>query len=67
MPFFSKSAGKSKILLIRTGEARQGVIGLYQPNLPGEVSMGLAVRFMGINRKAIASYHPRLDRFINVE
>ncbi|MGD0107963.1 MAG: family 2A encapsulin nanocompartment shell protein [Rhodopila sp.] len=49
-------AGKSKILLIRTGEARQGVVGLYQPNLPGEVSMGLAVRFMGINRKAIASY-----------
>jgi hypothetical protein len=32
------------------------VVGLYQPNLPGEVSMGLAVRFTGINRKAIASY-----------
>ncbi len=49
-------AGKSKILLIRTGESRQGVIGLYQPNLPGEQSLGLSVRFMGINRKAIASY-----------
>jgi Phage capsid-like protein len=48
--------GKSKILLIRTGEARQGVVGLYQPNLPGEQSIGLSVRFMGINRKAIASY-----------
>ena len=48
--------GRSKILLICTGEARKGVIGLYQPNLPGDVSMGLAVRFMGINRKAIASY-----------
>ncbi len=47
---------KTKILLIRTGESRQGVVGLYQPNLPGEQSPGLSVRFMGINEKAIASY-----------
>ena len=47
---------KSNILLIRTGERRQGVVGLYQPNLPGQQSPGLSVRFMGINRKAIASY-----------
>src|SRR5450432_4591762 len=45
--------GKSKILLIRTGERRQGVVGLYQPNLPDQQAMGLSVRFMGINRKAI--------------
>ncbi|MCX7082967.1 MAG: family 2A encapsulin nanocompartment shell protein [Methylococcales bacterium] len=48
--------GKSNILLLRTGESRQGVVGLYQPNLTGELSMGLSVRFMGINHKAIASY-----------
>lgn len=48
--------GKSKIILLRTGESRQGVIGLYQPGLPGEQSPGLSVRFMGINDKAIASY-----------
>ncbi|MDX2195820.1 MAG: family 2A encapsulin nanocompartment shell protein [Cytophagales bacterium] len=48
--------GKSKILLLRTGEERQGVVGLYQPNLPGEQTPGLSVRFMGINDKAIASY-----------
>jgi hypothetical protein len=47
---------KTSILLIRTGQSRQGVIGLYQPNLPGEQSLGLSVRFMGINHKAIASY-----------
>jgi hypothetical protein len=47
---------KSKILLIRSGESRQGVVGLYQPDLPGAQSPGLAVRFMGINHKAIASY-----------
>ena len=48
--------GKSSILLLRTGESRQGVVGLYQPNLTGELSMELSVRFMGINHKAIASY-----------
>jgi hypothetical protein len=48
--------GKTRILLLRTGERRQGVVGLYQPNLPGEQSLGLSVRFMGINHKAIASY-----------
>lgn len=47
---------KTNILLIRTGESRQGVVGLYQPNLPGQQTMGLSVRFMGINHKAIASY-----------
>lgn len=48
--------GKTNILLLRTGESRQGVVGLYQPNLPGQQAMGLSVRFMGINHKAIASY-----------
>jgi hypothetical protein len=48
--------GKTKILLLRTGEKRQGVIGLFQPGIPGEVAPSLSVRFMGINRKAIASY-----------
>jgi hypothetical protein len=48
--------GKSSIILVRTGERRQGVVGLYQPNLPGQQSPGLSVRFMGINPKAIASY-----------
>ena len=48
--------GKSKIILLRTGESRQGVIGLIQPGLQGEQSPGLSVRFMGINEKAIASY-----------
>ena len=49
-------AGKTKILLLRTGEKKQGVVGLFQPGVPGEVTPSLSVRFMGINRKAIASY-----------
>ncbi len=50
------TGGKTSILLLRTGESRQGVVGLYQPDLPGQQGMGLSVRFMGINHKAIASY-----------
>ena len=48
--------GKTKILLLRVGEKRQGVVGLFQPGLAGEQAPGLSVRFMGINRSAIASY-----------
>ncbi|RQO33615.1 hypothetical protein DBR37_15670 [Herminiimonas sp. KBW02] len=48
--------GKSKIILLRVGDKRQGVVGLFQPGLPGEQSPGLSVRFMGINGQAIASY-----------
>jgi hypothetical protein len=47
---------KTNILLLRTGEKKQGVVGLFQPGVPGEVAPSLSVRFMGINRKAIASY-----------
>ena len=47
---------KTNILLVRTGEKKQGVVGLFQPGIPGELSPSLSVRFMGINHKAIASY-----------
>ena len=47
---------KTNILLLRTGEKKQGVVGLFQPGIPGEVMPSLSVRFMGINHKAIASY-----------
>jgi hypothetical protein len=41
---------------MRVGEEDQGVIGLHQTGIPGEVLPSLAARFMGINRKAVASY-----------
>jgi hypothetical protein len=47
---------KTSMLLLRTGEKKQGVVGLFQPGLVGEVSPSLSVRFMGIDHKAIASY-----------
>ena len=49
-------SGKTNILLIRTGEAKRGVIGLYQNGMQGEQSRGLSIRFRGIDDKGIASY-----------
>jgi Phage capsid-like protein len=47
---------RSSILLMRTGEKKRGVTGLFQPGLPGEVSPSLAVRLMGINGRGGAEY-----------
>ena len=52
----TSKGSKSKILLVRVGEKKQGVIGLFQPGLTGEQSPGLSVRFMGINTQGLASY-----------
>jgi CRP-like cAMP-binding protein len=46
----------SKILLMRTGEDNQGVIGLRQTGIPDEYEPGLNVRFMNISDKGIISY-----------
>src|SRR5689334_6460975 len=47
---------KTDILLMRTGEKKRGVVGLFQPGIPGEVSPSLAVRFMGVNQNGAAQY-----------
>jgi hypothetical protein len=48
--------GKSKVLLVRAGQDKQGVVGLFKPGIPGEVTPSLSVRFAGIDQRAIASY-----------
>ncbi len=47
---------KTNILLMRTGERKRGVVGLFQPGIPGEVSPSLSVRLMGINGQGAAQY-----------
>ena len=47
---------KTNILLMRTGEKKRGVVGLFQPGIPGEVAPSLSVRLMGINQRAAAEY-----------
>jgi hypothetical protein len=51
-----ESCGKTSILLMRTGESRQGVVGLHKTGLQGEHSPGLSIRSMGIGRDAVATY-----------
>lgn len=46
----------SSIIALRTGEADQGVVGLYQTGIPDEFQPGLNVRFMGIDTAAIINY-----------
>ncbi|MCR4762017.1 MAG: hypothetical protein K5696_00655 [Lachnospiraceae bacterium] len=52
----SAKSGKTNILLLRTGEAKRGVVGLYQAGMKNEESRGLSVRFRGIDDKGVASY-----------
>ena len=46
----------SSVLLMRTGEQSQGVVGLHQTGIPDEYQPGLSVRFMNVSEKAIVSY-----------
>jgi CRP-like cAMP-binding protein len=46
----------SSILLMRVGEAEQGVVGLHQTGIPDEYQPSLSVRFMGIDEKGIIAH-----------
>ncbi|MET9292660.1 family 2B encapsulin nanocompartment shell protein [Streptomyces sp. NPDC003077] len=49
-------AGTTEILLMRVGEAEQGVVGLRPSSVPDEAEPGLSIRNMGVDQKAITSY-----------
>ncbi|UNO42019.1 family 2B encapsulin nanocompartment shell protein [Streptomyces sp. MST-110588] len=49
-------AGTTEILLMRVGEAEQGVVGLRPASVPDEAEPGLSIRNMGVDQKAITSY-----------
>ncbi|HZB29771.1 MAG TPA: family 2B encapsulin nanocompartment shell protein [Streptosporangiaceae bacterium] len=46
----------SSILVMRTGEEQQGVVGLHQIGIPDEYQPSLSVRFMGITEQAVIQY-----------
>jgi hypothetical protein len=48
--------GLSSIMVMRTGEDDQGVVGLHRTGLPDEYQPGVSVRFMGVSDKAISAY-----------
>ena len=41
---------------MRVGEADQGVVGLYQAGIPGEIMPSLSARLMGIDSLGVATY-----------
>ncbi|WP_285776851.1 family 2B encapsulin nanocompartment shell protein [Microtetraspora sp. NBRC 13810] len=49
-------ARTSSVIVMRTGEESQGVVGLHQTGIPDEYQPGLSVRFMGLNERAVLSY-----------
>ena len=52
----SNQTGTTSILLLRVGEADQGVVGLHQSGIPGEISPSLSARLMGLDSLGVASY-----------
>lgn len=46
----------TSIMLMRTGQENQGVVGLHQTGIPDEFQPSLNVRFMGIDDRAIMQY-----------
>ncbi len=48
--------GTTSILLLRIGEDDQGVVGLHQTGIPGEISPSLSARLMGLDSLGVASY-----------
>jgi hypothetical protein len=52
----NQSQGTTSILLLRVGEADQGVVGLHQAGIPGEIMPSLSARLMGLDSLGVASY-----------
>ncbi len=48
--------GTTNIILVRVGENEQGVVGLHQAGIPGEISPSLSARLMGLDKLGVASY-----------
>jgi hypothetical protein len=53
---FNQWLGTTSILLLRVGEEEQGVVGLHQQGIPGEISPSLSARLMGLDNLGVASY-----------
>jgi hypothetical protein len=48
--------GTTSILLLRLGEADQGVVGLDHAGIPGEIRPSLSARLMGLDSMGVACY-----------
>jgi hypothetical protein len=48
--------GTTSILLLRVGEEEQGVVGLHQTGIPGEIMPSLSARMMATDSMGVVSY-----------
>lgn len=51
-----QSSGTTSILLVRVGEEDQGVVGLHQTGIEGEIAPSLSARLMGLDSLGVSSY-----------
>jgi hypothetical protein len=51
-----QSSGTTNILLVRVGEEDQGVVGLHQSGIEGEIAPSLSARLMGLDSLGVSSY-----------
>lgn len=51
-----QSSGITNILLVRVGEEDQGVVGLHQSGIEGEIAPSLSARLMGLDSLGVSSY-----------
>ena len=52
----NRGVGSTEIILVRIGEKEQGVVGLHQAGIPGEIAPSLSARLMGLDKFGVASY-----------
>ena len=52
----NRGVGTTSIILVRIGENEQGVVGLQQSGIPGEIAPSLSARLMGLDKFGVASY-----------
>jgi hypothetical protein len=52
----NRGVGITSFILVRTGESEQGVVGLHQTGIPGEIAPSLSARLMGLDKFGVASY-----------
>ena len=52
----NRGVGTTNIILVRVGEKSQGVVGLHQAGIPGEIAPSLSARLMGLDKFGVASY-----------
>lgn len=52
----NRGVGTTEIILVRIGEKEQGVVGLHQAGIPGEIAPSLSARLMGLDKFGVASY-----------